>query len=123
MLMKLARIYDNYIATPAKKQNNKMYMSGTKLLAVKIHDQTVGIKEIKNLYGHLVVLIGSNRAIDQKYAVGNYEFTLTSRAFFAPDGSMLACIDKSKLIYNYLAQIIPMRVCLSVSKMIVYPHL
>ena len=41
-----------------------------------------------------------NRDIDQKNVVGNYEFTLTPRALFAPDGSMLPCTEKSKLIHN-----------------------
>ena len=47
-----------------------------------------------------MILTRSNRDIDQKNAVGNYEFKLTPRALFAPDGSKLACIDKSKLIHD-----------------------
>ena len=82
------------------KQNNKMYTSGSKKQTVKIRDQTVDLKETKNLYGRLMVLTRSNRDIDQKNAIGNYEFTLTARALFAPDGSMLPCTDKSKLIHN-----------------------
>ena len=77
-----------------------MYMSGSKKLTVKIHDHSVDLKETKNLYGCLMILTRSNRDIDQKNAVGNYEFTLTPRALFAPDGSMLACTDKSKLIHD-----------------------
>ena len=46
-----------------------------------------------------MVLARSNRVIDLKNAVGNYEFTLTPRAPFAPDGSILPCTDKSKLIH------------------------
>ncbi len=67
---------------------------------VKIRDQTVDLKETKNLYGRLMVLTRSNRDIDQKNAIGSYEFTLTPRALFAPDGTMLPCTDKSKLIHN-----------------------
>ncbi len=65
-----------------------------------MRDQTVDLKETKNLYSRLMVLTRSNRDIDQRNAVGNYEFTLTPRALFAPDGSMLPCTDKSKLIHN-----------------------
>ena len=100
------KLYENYVAeringdtslwAPFKKQNNKMYMSGSKKLSVKICDQTVDMKETENLYGHLMGLTRSNRDIDQKDAVGNYEFTLTPRALFAPDGSILAW---SKLIH------------------------
>ena len=46
-----------------------------------------------------MVLAHSNRDIDQKLAVGTYEFTLTPRSLFAPDGSVLPCSDKSKLIH------------------------
>ncbi len=35
---------------------------------------------------------------DEKQAIGNHEFTLTSRALFSPDGSILGCCEKSKLI-------------------------
>lgn len=46
-----------------------------------------------------MVLARSSRDIDQKNAIGNYEFTLTPRALFAPSGAMLPCTDKSKLIH------------------------
>ena len=52
------------------------------------------------MYLNLMVLTRSNRDIDQKDAVGNYEFTLTPRALFSPDGSMLPCTDKSNLAHN-----------------------
>ena len=86
--------------SPVKKQNNMMYMSGSKKQTVNIRDQTVDLKETKNLYGRLMVLTRSNRDIDQKNAIGNHEFTLTPRALFAPDGTMLQCTDKYKLIHN-----------------------
>lgn len=46
-----------------------------------------------------MVLAKSNRDIDQKDAIGNYDFTLTPRALFSPKGSFLTCSDKSKLIH------------------------
>ena len=76
-----------------------MYMSGNKKHTVKVRDRTVDLKETKDLYGRLMVLARSNRDIDQKQAVGTYEFTLTPRSLFAPDGSVLPCSDKSKLIH------------------------
>ncbi|PIK61642.1 hypothetical protein BSL78_01460 [Apostichopus japonicus] len=84
---------------PVKKQNKKMYMSGNKEASVKLRDKTVDLKETKDLYGRLMVLARSNRDIDLKQAIGNYEFTLTQRALFAPNGAMLPCTDKSKLIH------------------------
>ena len=53
-----------------------------------------------NLYGRVMVLTRSNRDIDQKDAAGNYESTLTPRALFSPDVSMLQCTDKSNLAHN-----------------------
>ncbi|KAJ8050411.1 hypothetical protein HOLleu_03609 [Holothuria leucospilota] len=83
-----------------KEQNNKMYMSGNQKQTVKIRDQSVDLKETKDLYGRLMVLTKSSRHIDQKNAIGNYEFNLTPRALFAPDGLILLCSDKSKLIHS-----------------------
>lgn len=76
-----------------------MFMSANKKIAVKLRDMTVDLKETKDLYGRLMVLARSSRNINQKEAIGNHEFTLTPRAFFAPDGTILPCLDKSKLIH------------------------
>ena len=100
------KLYTNYIAEHilvfghgSKNRTTKcIAMTGNKKLTVKIRDQTVDLKETKNLYGRLMVLTRSNRDTDQKNAVANYEFTLTPRALFAPDGSMLPCTDSSKLM-------------------------
>ena len=68
------------------------------------------LKETKDLYGRLMVLARSSRDINQKEAIGNYEFTLTPRALFSPDGTILQCSDKSKLIHflNKLSTIQPL---------------
>ena len=103
------KLYEDYVAeringevsiwAPVKKENNKMFICGSKKTTVKLRDKTVDLKETKDLYGRLMVLARSNRDINQKDAVGNYEFTLTPRALFAPDGTVLPCQDKSKLIH------------------------
>ena len=102
-------LYEEYVSeringdvspwAPVKKQNNKMYLSGNKKSRVKIRDRTVDLKETKDLYGRLMVLARYKRDIDQKQAIGNYEFTLTTRTLFAPKGAMLPCTDKAKLIH------------------------
>ena len=103
------RLYEDYVAEringdvslweAVKKQNNTMFLSDNKQQTVKIRDQSVDLKETKDLCGRLMVLAKSNRDIDQKSAVGNFEFTLTPRALFAPDGSILPCAGESKLIH------------------------
>jgi len=67
------KLYEDYVAeringdtslwAPVKKQNNKMNVSGSKKLTLKIRDQTIDMKETKNLYGRLMVLTRSNRVI------------------------------------------------------------
>jgi len=41
---------------PVKQEKNLMYMSGNKKHTVKVRDKTVDLKEIKDLYGRLMVL-------------------------------------------------------------------
>ena len=103
------KLYENYVSeringdvslwAPVKKENNKMFMSAIKKATVKLRDKTVDLKETKDLYGRLMVLARSSRDINHKEAIGNHKFTLTPRALFAPDGTILPCLDKSKLIH------------------------
>ena len=103
------KLYEEYVAeringdvslsAPVKRQNNTMFTSGNKRHAVKARDKTIDMKQTKDLYGRLMILARSNRDVDQKEAIGNYEFTLTPRTHYAPDGSVLPCTDKSKLIH------------------------
>ena len=103
------KLYEDYVSeringdvslwAPVKKENNKMFRSANKKTTIKLRDKTVDLKETKDLYGRLMVLARSSRDINQKEAIGNYEFTLTPRALFAPDGTILRCMDKSKLIH------------------------
>lgn len=103
------KLYEEFVAeringdvslwAPVKKEKNRMYKSGNTTLAIKIRDKTVDLKETKDLYGRLMVLSRSSRDVNQKDAIGNFEFTVTPRALFAPDGSLLSCTDKSKLIH------------------------
>jgi len=103
------KLYEKYVSEringdvslwePVKKENNKMFMSANKTTTVKLQDKNVYLKETKDLYGRLMVMARSSRDINQKEAIGNHEFTLTPRALFAPDGTILSCLDKSKLIH------------------------
>lgn len=54
---------------------------------------------MKDLFGRLMVLVRSNRDVDHKQAVGTIEFAVTPRSLFAPNGEVLPCSDKSKLIH------------------------
>src|SRR6218665_2082865 len=46
-----------------------------------------------------MVLARSSNDINQKEDIGNHEFTLTPRALFAPDGTILRCLKKLKLTH------------------------
>ena len=76
------------------KENNKMFMPANNETTVKFQDKTVDLNETKDLYGTLMVLATSSRDINQKKAIGNHEFTLTPRALFALDGTILQCLTK-----------------------------
>ena len=104
------KVYEEYVSerihgAPVKKQNKKMYLSGNlsgdEKVSVKIRDETVDLKEIKDIYEGLVVLGRFNRDIDQKQAIGNHEFTLTPRALFAPNGAKLPCTVKLKVSHLF----------------------
>ena len=84
---------------PVKRVNNQMFQSGMKKSRIKLRDNTVDLKETKDLYARLMILARSNREIDLKDVVGQYEFTLTPRALFSPNGMQLICTDKSNLIH------------------------
>lgn len=101
-------LYENYVEeringetslwTPVKKEKFAMFKSGNQKASVKTRNKSVDLKETKDLYGRLLVISRSERQVDQKEAVANYEFTLTPRALFAPNGEILPCCDKSKMI-------------------------
>ena len=90
---------DVSLLAPVKKQNNTMFLSGNKMQTAKIRDQLVDLKETKDLCGRLMVLAKWSLDVDLKNATGNYEFTVTPTALFVPDGSILPCANKSKLIH------------------------
>ena len=104
------KLYENYVAdcivgntslwAPVKRENNKMYTSGSKRQSMQIRDKAIDLRETKDLYGRLMILCKSSRDVDMKKVIGEYEFTLTPRSLFAPNGSMLMCTDKSKLIHE-----------------------
>ena len=107
------KLYEDYVSeringdvslwAPEKKQNNKMYMSDNETHKGKIRDKIVDLKETKDLYGRLMVIARSNRDIDQKQAVGTYEFTLTPRALFSANGSVLATCDRNCSLGTYFS--------------------
>ena len=77
---------DVSIWAKVSKEKNYMYMSRNKKQKMSIRNEAVDLKETKDLYGRLMVLAGSNRDIDLKQAVSNYELTLTPRVLFARTG-------------------------------------
>ena len=70
------------------KVGNTMFMSGNKTTTIKLRVKTVDLKDTKDLYGRLMILVKSTRDIDQKGHIGNHEFTFTPRSLCSTDGSM-----------------------------------
>ena len=124
------KLYEDYVSERINgdvslwapvQENNKMFMSANKKTAVKLRDKSVDLRETNDLYGRLMILARSSRDINQKEAIGNHEFTLTPRALFAPDGTILPCLDKSKLIH-LLAKLQRLHTKISSQKMGWTPH-
>ena len=68
-----------------------MFMSANKKATMELQDKTLDLKETKKWETD-----GPSQVkLRQKEATGNYEFTLTLRALFAPDGTILPRQDKS----------------------------
>lgn len=74
------------------RKKTTRYLSGNRKNKVTLKDKTVNMREAKDLYGRLMILTKSNCEIDQKHAIGNFEFTVTSR-------TLLPCIENSKFIF------------------------
>ena len=84
---------------PVKRVKLKGYTS----VQVQQSNKKAGIsdlKESRSLFGRLMVIANSNRDIDQSNAIGQYEFSSKPRSLFGADGSLLPCLDKSKLIHH-----------------------
>jgi len=58
-------------------------------------DKTVDVKETKDLYGRQMV----QQRHQPERGHWKHEFTVTPRALFASDGTILPCLDKSKLMH------------------------
>ena len=81
-----------------KKEKNLMWMAGNITLKFKIRDKNFEFKESKDIFGRLLILSQSGREIDRKQAISTYEFTMTPMSLFTPDGKILPCTEKSKLM-------------------------
>lgn len=103
------KLYEDFVAdringdvrlwATVKKEKLKTFTSNNKKSIIKLQNTSIELKETKDLYRRLLVLSRS-RDIDQKKAIGTYEFTQVPRALFASDGEILPCTDKSKLIHR-----------------------
>ena len=78
-----------FLASPAAEGNQLYNLSQKHIYVPQEHDNYVDyVAEcIINCNGD------TSRDTDQNNVVGNYEFTLTPRAIFVPNVSMLMCID------------------------------
>ena len=65
------QLYEDYVSeringnvslwAPVKKEKNLMYISGNKSSAIKVRDNSVELKETKDLFGRLMALVRSKR--------------------------------------------------------------
>jgi len=75
-----------------------MWSSAGKTVKVKVADKVIELKENRSLFARMTIAARSRPDIDIQEAIGTYEFSSISRSLFGPDGSVLPCKDKSKLL-------------------------
>lgn len=84
---------------PMKKVKLLKWSSSGKTVQTKIGKQVVELKENRSLFARMAIAARSRPDIDMAHVVSTYEMSGVSRSLFAPDGSLLPCNDKSKLLY------------------------
>jgi len=82
-----------------KKRKLLTWKDSSKVVKVKTKNETVELKEDRNLFARLMMVCQSQRDVDIKDAVSTYEFSVVPRSLFAADGSLLHCSTKSDLLH------------------------
>ena len=81
-----------------KKQKLSTWETAGKKAKVRNENNTVDLREDRNLFARMVVVCKSRPDIDIKEAEGIYEFSVVPRSLFAADGTLLHCSRKSALM-------------------------
>ena len=76
----------------------RTWKTACKTIKVKLPSKVVELKQNRSLFARLLIVARSRCDVNLQEAIGMYEFTCIPRSLFSPDGSVLACLDKHKLL-------------------------
>ena len=80
------------------KLNLKMWKYSRRAVKNMLFSQVIELKDDRSLFARLVIIARMRPEVNLAEAIGNYEFNALPRALFSPDGMLLPCTVKSKLM-------------------------
>ncbi|MES9882593.1 MAG: hypothetical protein ABW185_17120, partial [Sedimenticola sp.] len=81
----------------------KHWKSTGKSAKVMIGNETMELKEDRQLFARMAIVARSRPEMDIATDIGKFEFSCVSRSLFAHDGSLLPCTDKGKLMHKLVS--------------------
>lgn len=76
------------------------WTDASKTVKIGLPTKEIELKQTRSLFARLLIIARTREGLDLQDLIGRYEFSCVPRSSFALDGSLLPCIDKSK-IYGF----------------------
>lgn len=83
---------------PITKLNLSTCKQSMKKVQIKMKDTILELKQDRDLFARMLIVARSRPQVDVCDTISNYELSVVPRSMFAPDGTMLHCSQKSKLM-------------------------
>lgn len=74
------------------------WTDASKTVKIGLPTKEIELKQTRSLFARLLIIARTREGLDVQDLIGRYEFSCVPRSLFAPDGSLLPCTDKSKLM-------------------------
>ena len=76
------------------------WTDASKTVKIGLPTKEIKLKQTRSLFARRLIIARTREGLDVQDLIGRSEFSCVPRSLFAPDGSLLPCIDKSK-IYGF----------------------
>ena len=86
--------------SPMQKRNLKSFKANNKMIKKKVDNKVVQLREEKNLLTRFLITARKRPELNLEEALGNFEFSVVSKALFFNDGQPLNCTDKSSVLHH-----------------------
>ena len=73
-------------------------MDTSKSVKISLPTKKIELKQTRSLFARLLIVARTHEELDLQDLIGHYKFSCVPMSIFAPDGSLLPCTDKSKLM-------------------------